>query len=451
MPPLNPASIISIQRAVTASDSQVIKDTLLSTKSYAAANNWLNPTNKYLLNTIGKIKDDLDSNKPTHRLNVQQIKEYIAVSSILHCKDGWGFLTDSIGALLEGNISNSIHFAYYAELRAAMSFLASDGIGVFSNKHIWFDNTGTNNLVSYVPTHDFVWKAIEEWANVPDKSFVILKSFKVENKSIFDWLVAAGMSPTVSTTTSLTKDWLKTWSLDLRVLGGDHILRNEVSYRPQEIKRSIRYDVNCIENLRFLINKWSLTEPTPSQKFNLLDNMLLREALYSYFKNQFGNKPGISSIRTIMNTLGLSSNVSLENFLNKVGHKTKDEIFKHAKLNAFPANGQYKPLSIISRAFLLLRLSTCVLENSLIYAGYNSSTLEFWWKDLGVKNCLWEVGNEPSQTADLWSDIGVLIADIESYLSSNPLAGSFIVHRDLSKQLLESRKFQKAYLWGLGL
>jgi hypothetical protein len=451
MPALSAATIINIQRAVQDSDSQTIRDTLLSIKSNTLSDNWLDPRNKYLLNTIGKIKDDLDVSKPLHRFNAQQIKEYIAISSLLHCKDGWGFLTDSIASLVEGNISNCVHMAYYAELRAAMSFLASDGIGVFNNKHIWFDNTGTYNVVSNAGTHDFVWKAIEEWANVQPKSFIVLKSFNVEGKSIFEWLVAAGMSRTVSTTTSLTKDWLKTWSLDLRVLGDDHLLRNEVSYRPQEIKRSSGFNVSCIESLKFIINKWSLTEPTSSQKFNLLDKYLLRQALYNYYQNQYARDPGIRDIRSVISALGFTGSVALENFLTKVTNSTTNEIFKTARKNALGNNGKYRPFAVISRAFLLLRLSTCILENNLSYAGYTTTDLDFWWKDLGVKNCLWEPGSEPTQVSDLWADVEVLINDISAYISRNPTAHNYAIHRNISKEVLDSRKFQRMYLWGIGL
>jgi hypothetical protein len=451
MATLNSTQRASVQNAVSRSDAQVIKDTLLSSRGFLDNNNWLHPNNKYLKDTIGKIKNDLDVNITNKNLNPSQIKEYVAASSILHCKDGWGFLTDSISSLLEGNISSAIHIAYYAELRAAMSFLASDGIGVFNKQHIWFDNTGACNKVTNIGTHDFVWNTIEEWANVQHKSHVILQSLQIRNHSIFDWLVKAGMSPSISTATTLSKDWLKKWSVDLQILGDDHNLRNEVSYRPQEIKRSLSFDVNGINNLKFIINQWLISEPTGSEKFKLLDQFLLRQSLYNYYKTQHSREPGIRDIRNIMSGLSLSGNTSLENFLLKREHSILNDVFKNASKKAINTNGEYQPLAVISRAFLLLRLSTSRLEESLKYAGYDKLKLGFWWKDLGKKNCLWESSNEPESAQDLWADVEILIEDLNAYILSNPTAENSTLHKDISRELLESKKFQKAYLWGIGI
>ncbi len=60
----------------------------------------------------------------------QDIIEVIAVRGPLHAIDGWSYFSRSLSALLSGDPHAARHLAYYAELRASLSILASTGIGV---------------------------------------------------------------------------------------------------------------------------------------------------------------------------------------------------------------------------------------------------------------------------------------------------------------------------------
>lgn len=62
----------------------------------------------------------------------------MAASVIVHCFDGWSYLGRALEAEMAGDPQTAVHLGYYAELRAAMSVLASDEIGVFRNKHAVF-------------------------------------------------------------------------------------------------------------------------------------------------------------------------------------------------------------------------------------------------------------------------------------------------------------------------
>ncbi|MFJ1288414.1 hypothetical protein, partial [Acinetobacter baumannii] len=82
-------------------------------------------------------------------------------------KDAWDYFSCAISAVLEGNIYNAIHFAYYAELRATMSFLASEGIGVFNGINYYVDSTGKcKRFTGNIATHKFVWPALNEWSKL---------------------------------------------------------------------------------------------------------------------------------------------------------------------------------------------------------------------------------------------------------------------------------------------
>jgi hypothetical protein len=97
---------------------------------------WLLSSNRYQGDCIKRIKKDVGRNRQiTHR----HLREYIAASSVAHCADGWGYLGRSIEAHLRGDGNVSRHLGYYAELRAALGLLASEGIGVFDRNHFVVD------------------------------------------------------------------------------------------------------------------------------------------------------------------------------------------------------------------------------------------------------------------------------------------------------------------------
>ena len=56
-----------------------------------------------------------------------KIGEYIASSAPLHLADGWNYLSRAFDAACRGDRGAAYHLSYYAELRAAMSLLATEG------------------------------------------------------------------------------------------------------------------------------------------------------------------------------------------------------------------------------------------------------------------------------------------------------------------------------------
>ena len=127
----------------TASNDSVI-NVLAGLNRCFRRNRWVSSTNRYIVKTIPKLKrhnlNDVNHNR--------DLASYIAVSAILHCFDGWIYLGNAISALSSGDAHTSHHLAYYAELRAAMSLLAGEGIGVFSNKHYVRSEEHTSELQS---------------------------------------------------------------------------------------------------------------------------------------------------------------------------------------------------------------------------------------------------------------------------------------------------------------
>ncbi len=125
---LNLANINSTKRL----DVQL---TLASMKRFLLKALWLSKSNKYSSDTINRITADINAGN----LHKRQMAQYVAASVILHCNDGWSYLGRSLSALLRGDPHRARHLAYYAELRGAMSLLASNGIGVFNKQHFVID------------------------------------------------------------------------------------------------------------------------------------------------------------------------------------------------------------------------------------------------------------------------------------------------------------------------
>lgn len=463
MRPLPVPEQLKLKQAVKDSSTQSIKQSIFDIKANFTSKEWLGPRNKYANEPYKKIVDDISNSKP---IGHNQLRQYIASSAILHCKDGWEYLSSAISALIHGHTSNSIHFAYYAELRASLSFLASDGIGAFNGYNLFVNSSNVCNFINVRssrgltkrPTHQFVWHAITEWSQEVTKASRVLEIIKVNGKSIRQWLVAAEMlsgSPLIG---SLASDWLKEWSLDLSILNEDHNFRNIVSYHPQGIRQKKVYEPIIKNEMNFIISKWNLTTPSVSEKFQILDYFLLREALDRFYELKYElsgvtNRPSPKKYYTdIMLNLGLSPNTnsSLLDFLLKKSYKTLSPVFSEAKKKKYVDDkGIYRPLGIIARAFLLLRISTAAIEDILFDCNISKTDLEFWWKKIGVKHGLWETGSEPTQFSDLWSDISLAINDYENFQSNT---STFELKRLQDHQQFRSDKltqFHRAYLWGI--
>jgi hypothetical protein len=119
--PLSANKMLQLLTAVTNCSRTHIKNILLNDiRSYVNNSSWVDSNNRYLINGALRIEQDAQSGT----LVSKDLKEYIAASTVLHCKDGWDYYSSAVSAIIVGNFHNAIHFAYYAEMRAVMAFLA---------------------------------------------------------------------------------------------------------------------------------------------------------------------------------------------------------------------------------------------------------------------------------------------------------------------------------------
>ena len=117
----------------------------------------------------GRLRRDIGNGN----VNDNALAEYVGVSAPTHTFDGWSLLSRSVSCLLRGDPYSAVHLAYYAELRATIAILASEGIGIFNRKHCIVDRNGNCELINVkgrprnrvLGTHECAWSVFEWWAN----------------------------------------------------------------------------------------------------------------------------------------------------------------------------------------------------------------------------------------------------------------------------------------------
>ena len=112
-----------------------------------------------------------------------------------------------------------------------------------------------------------------------------------------------------------------------------------------------------------------------------------------------------------------------------------------------------RPLAVIARAILLLRLASAACDDLLQNSGIGTPDIEFWWKRVGLETGLWELGQEPDQITDLWADIQETLETVDSWMANTTTASKtmYKAKRELSLELSYLRDFHRVGLWAVGL
>ena len=420
-------------------------------------NRWLDPDNPYR----GDPSDALRNHGHLRtRKQDRALAEYIAVSAILHCFDGWSFLGRALNAEMTGNRGTAIHLGYYAELRAAMALLASQGIGVFRNKHCV---VGASGYCTPVPrregTHSFAWKALNCWTD--DKAAdVLFKIILVFDRSLHEWMTR--FHKIDSGVGLYATDLVKGWGLDIQPYTADRMVRNSASYRPNTLASSGASEIT--EVVRPAMKIWKLCEPS-SGVFSGLDRVLLRHSLETVYQNKY---PYRKSAREAKNQYGTQVRQVLDE-LAPLGAKRLEEkigvltefldplkglnrnVLSDARQQLKPDMSRIKP--ILYRAMLLLRLATGCAKELLATNGSDvRERFKFWWSCPSVNRRLWKNGSPPEEFSDLWRDAGDAIENLEDWLQAGASEKSgYEFWRKHAAQAAVLTTTERICLWGLGL
>ena len=158
---------------------------------------WLCRTNRYRQSCSSRYSEDIAANPSTVR--EKHLLAYVGASAPCHAIDGWSFLGRAIDSALRGDTYSAIHFGYYAKLRAAMSLLGAEGIGVFDNKHSLIDVSGKSfpfpkkgDVTGKHGTHAAIWPMLQHWATLSRAVDLVDDLIAPSGIPFSSWLSVAG-------------------------------------------------------------------------------------------------------------------------------------------------------------------------------------------------------------------------------------------------------------------
>ena len=424
--------------------SQAMEDTLFQTRlRFRRYNRWLTAKHPYLdvVTALAARNKQIDGAK---------LAEYIAASIPLHVADGWVFLSRAFDAIKCGDRNTAVHLAYYAELRAAMSLLASEGIGVFNNRHVAIGQqripTEWANIGSSrgrgVSTHYATWELLNSWADDPIRASQILTAVTVETRTISDWFSEAGIAQSVQRL--VARRWLKSWSIDLQYFPIDRDLRNHTSYRPNRITPTSATAVDTSADVVDpLLQTWDALVPSADAGGAAIDRALLSRALSLAYDRQ--SRPRQDWDNLVDRLQGAAS------------HSLQSQLKDPALSNYYVLNCADDPSrppitrAVLSRATLLLRIANGVCAQRLANARISRQDLEFWWTRVGEDEGLWPSGTVPEPFADLWDEVDVAIDDAETALASISTPREMSEISDILSKRASLTQYSRAALWLLGV
>ncbi len=409
------------RQSATARASRIATESLVGQLQANFTNRtWLAPTNRYAVDTINRLKTDTGNGAT---LIGADLAEYVAASAPLHLLDGWTFLGRAVDASLRGDPYTARHLAYYAELRAAMALLASEGLGVFDKKHFVIEVSRLPSIISPgAGTHQMVWELLEAWCKLPKAATLVGQVIVVEGVSLFTWLKHFGMAAG-SALQPVAADWLTTWGLDLRQLSHDREARNESSYRPSGLVNNI--PAKAKDSFEAIRDLWRVLEPASTGRFEVLDSYLLRFCIEAIFKSVTPSTKPKTHRQHYLREVGrmiASVNASgdpkrLRAFLTRREERSDPGVLKMAR-KADPSSAPDHHLQVLSRAALLLRIASGSSALLLQAGGTSFTQLRFWWTRLGEDRGCWEYGSAPQNVTDLWADIQEALEEMDAKRSS---------------------------------
>jgi|GEM_PF-982903 len=426
------------------------------------SNQLINNGNNLPFNGARLLEDHFNQNSAVN-LTAVDTQCYLAAASLMHCIDGWQYLSRSVEGLISGDFKTCVHLSYYSELRSTMSFLATEGIGIFDHVHFCqtsngrilkdpysrYDN-GTRRWSGY-GTHQFVWKCLQEWISQSNKSTLdILKGFYHNGKPFNEWISNIPNANNINVINLIIKDWLKKWAFDIQNYYDDRKARNESSYRPL-IKQ--QYNNN---NLAQILSDYSallrLAEPASTNRFSLLDKHLFKLLFKEMHRGiaQIGFQHSEEYLLTQMfSAVGSQMDISLKQLITSTNYHP---IFSLAQNTTIDSNGNLDPLSIFSRALLMLRVATANVSVLFKDAGITKSDIRFLTDYLGVENGFWKPSTPVVNFEDLWDDLKESIDDLSNWISNQQAQISLKEINDLkSLELTQIKQINRAALWGIAI
>lgn len=377
----------------------------------------------------------------------QQAVEVVAATAPNHCMDGWTFLSRALGALLAGDTHTARHLAYYAQLRAGLSILGCNGIGIFNTINFVVDGNGDRCRLDVkkprergLPTHSAVWEVLQHWAGEPKTARDFAQAFEFRGVSLFDCIGAIWPSPPSA---PLIYEVMATWGVDLKRATDDHKRRNISSYAAQAFNpasSSVRTRLALVHDI------WLCLEPDGRGGFPSLDRHLLRKLL-EFMQDAQEKATGrrvVWSDEFSKLDPSIQEFISLE-FLDRTVERADLTVFTHATKRTV---GEVH--AMICRGLLLLGTATAIVRTAFADAGFEplADNLRPWFERVGIARGFWSDEGEPEEITQLWDDIGFAVLDLADWIASSTADQERFL-KSLSTQAMMLSQTERACMWGV--
>ena len=446
---LNAKQQIQLKRRLANASRSAIRQVMPRLTKGWQARSWLSQRNPYRKDSDKQIR--LDSSQG-QSLQHAALSEYIAASAVTHCFDGWSYLGRALEAEMAADPDTARHLGYYAELRAAMSLLASEGIGVFNKHHVVVEKTGIcYALTTFGGTHEFVWNALDIWAGTKAGQDAVLLSIKPGHVPLSEWLNQLNIGSNF-----LGSGWLREWGIDLSRLAADRNARNHASYRPTAFTTPGPRSIS--KTMKGVLQLWEVCDPEANGGFPILDRYLLRRSLELVWQGRRTTKARKSYEQHLELALaGITPTgqpVNWRDFLSYQKLNNVHEIIRDANGNDDAFHPDHSK-QVLARSTLLLRVATGCSAHLLGEAGTNlQADLDFWRASPSVRRRLWPESDQLASSIDLWSDVEEALDSIEEWLKQHQNGNPKCHHALWTEQASAASILattERAFLWGVGL
>lgn len=280
----------------------------------------------------------------------------LAGDQVSHLMEAWQYLGAALRSVLCNAGDNAIHFAYYAQLRAAVSIFAGSGVRLRMGDNYYLDRAGARfsfQLSSGDRTHEATWAVWKEWVRTP-----FAQQLLSSNVSIISGVTLSDLMLVPTSPGALLTDW----GYDLARGRDDHHARIEASYHAKARQPSPVMDEASVELVSGI---WSLLMESGGGV--VFDATLVRYFVEKYLAQQEEDevaRGGVAPDRAA--TLGRI--IAMTSGRIGVPTSTLDKAFEaEVDLSLFDiaSSPDKGAANVVCRALFLVRVATLALSENL--------------------------------------------------------------------------------------